>query len=44
MKQKLSVTIDTETVGLMEERLQDGTYRNKSHLIELAVKRLFENE
>ncbi|MFC1722754.1 hypothetical protein ACFL0V_01315 [Nanoarchaeota archaeon] len=42
MKKKLSITIDAETVSLIESRLSDGLFRNRSHIIEYAVKRLLE--
>jgi len=40
MKQKLSITIDEENVRQIEEVLQEGTFRNKSHVVEFAVVRL----
>jgi len=42
MKHKLSVSIDMETVLQMFEKIRDGTFRNKSHLVEFAVKRYLE--
>lgn len=39
MKHKLSVSIDERTVLEMFEKIRDGTFRNKSHLVEFAVKR-----
>jgi len=38
MKAKISVSIDEETLVKMRERLREGSFRNKSHLIEYAVK------
>ena len=40
MKQKLSVTLDEELIGKMAGNLSTGKFRNKSHLVEYAVKKL----
>ena len=37
MKQKLSISMDDETVIKINERLKERVFRNKSHLIEYAV-------
>ena len=37
MKQKMSITVEEETVNEIEERLKDGSFRNKSHFIEFAL-------
>ncbi len=42
MKHKLSVSIDMDTVLQMFEKIRDGTFRNKSHLVEFAVKKYLE--
>jgi Arc/MetJ-type ribon-helix-helix transcriptional regulator len=42
MKHKLSVSIDENTVLEMFEKIRDGTFRNKSHLVEFAIKRYLE--
>lgn len=44
MKHKLSVSIDMDTVLQMFEKIRDGTFRNKSHLVEFAVKKYLEEE
>ncbi len=44
MKHKLSVSIDEKTVLEMFEKIRDGTFRNKSHLIEFAVKKYLQEE
>ncbi len=44
MKHKLSVSIDMETVLEMFEKIRDGTFRNRSHLVEYAVKKYLEEE
>jgi len=38
MKQKLSITVDEETVRQIEQKIEEGLFRNKSHLLEYAVK------
>ena len=37
MKKKLSISMDKETVEKVENELNQGLFRNKSHLIEYAV-------
>lgn len=44
MKQKISVTLDEETVFEIQNQLRTGKFRNKSHVVEYAVKRLLEDE
>ena len=44
MKKKLSVSIDKEIVDKIEESLKDRTFRNKSHVVEIALERLFERK
>jgi Arc/MetJ-type ribon-helix-helix transcriptional regulator len=43
MKQKLSITIDEEKVKKIEELLQEGFFRNKSHILEFALIKFLEN-
>lgn len=38
MKTKISVSIDDETVQKIESELKTGFFRNKSHVIEYAIK------
>lgn len=40
MKEKLSITIDRETVGKIEQAIAQGRFRNKSHVMEYAVIKL----
>ncbi len=40
MKQKLSITVDKEVVKQIEKKIQEGMFRNKSHVLEYAVKKL----
>ncbi len=45
MKERISATIDKETRKLIEKILKKGDYRNISHLIEAAIKKMVkENE
>ena len=44
MKHKLSVTLDEDLVAEINEALSTGKFRNKSHIIEYAVKKLLEEE
>ncbi len=40
MKQKISVTIDEETIKMIEETIKEGTFRNKSHAVEFSLNKL----
>jgi len=40
MKERISATIDKETKKLIEEVLKKNNYRNISHLIETAIKKI----
>ncbi len=42
MKIRISATIEKETEKILDEILTNGKYRNKSHIIEEAVKQLAE--
>ena len=42
MKKRVSATIDKSSVKIIEEFLKKGRYRNKSHVIEEAIKLLKE--
>jgi len=44
MKQKISITIDEQTVLDILKTLVSGRFRNKSHFIEYAVKKFLEEE
>lgn len=44
MKVKVSISIDEGTLQKIDQKLTGGLYRNKSHYIEYAVKRLLEND
>ncbi len=38
MKVRISATVDEETESIVEEIMKKGKYRNKSHVIEEAIK------
>lgn len=40
MKQKLSITIDSEIVKLLEAVISEGTFRNKSHAAEYGLRKI----
>ena len=42
MKERISATVDEETIKLIDEEMKKGKYRNKSHVIEEAIKLLKE--
>ena len=37
-KERVSATIDQQTSKILDKIMKDGKYRNKSHLIEEAIK------
>ena len=42
MKQKLSISMEEELVTVVETIVKEGRFRNKSHIIEYALKRFLE--
>ena len=42
MKTKISISIDQNILDQVEERVTEGTFRNKSHFIELATRKMLE--
>ena len=42
MKEKICISIDTETLFKIQERVSKGSFRNRSHIIEFAVKKLLD--
>jgi Arc/MetJ-type ribon-helix-helix transcriptional regulator len=44
MKERISATVDKETVKIINEFLKKANYRNKSHVIEDAIKLLKEKK
>lgn len=43
MKQKLSVTIDEDLISKVDEKLEDKSFRNKSHFVEIAIEKYLED-
>ena len=43
-KQKISITLDEETLKLIEESLKNKVFRNRSHVIEFSVNKVLEEE
>ena len=41
MKCRISATVDEESVELLREQLRKDSFRNKSHVIEYALKKTF---
>jgi Arc/MetJ-type ribon-helix-helix transcriptional regulator len=37
MKQKLSITIEEDTIKLLERLLKEGKFRSKSHVMEYSL-------
>ena len=44
MKQKISVTIDENTVKLLEEIIKSGLFRNKSHAVEFSLNKFLNDK
>jgi len=44
MKTKISISIEEETLKRVEEALEEGIFRNKSHVIEYSIKKFLEND
>ncbi len=42
MKAKISITVEEELLKQLEEVLEEGLFRNKSHIIEYSVKKFIE--
>jgi len=42
MKERISATVDSGTIKSIDEILKKGKFRNKSHVIETAIKLLIE--
>jgi Arc/MetJ-type ribon-helix-helix transcriptional regulator len=40
MKERISATIEKETVKMLDEIMKSGKYRNQSHIVEDAIKLL----
>ncbi len=44
MKERVSATVEKQTIKDLKEIMNQGKYRNKSHVIEEAIKCLKERE
>lgn len=44
MKQKISVTIDEKKIKIIEKLLEEGKFRNKSHILEYSLNKLLKEE
>lgn len=44
MKHKTSVAFDEDTLISIRELVRTGSFRNKSHVVEYAVKKLIDEE
>jgi Arc/MetJ-type ribon-helix-helix transcriptional regulator len=42
MKRKVSISMDEEVLNEIQIKLKEGLFRNKSHLVEYATKKLLE--
>jgi Arc/MetJ-type ribon-helix-helix transcriptional regulator len=40
MKKKVSISMDDKVLASIDGKLKDGLFRNKSHFIEYAVRRM----
>ena len=40
MKQKISVTVEEETLRLLDEIMKTGVFRNKSHAVEFSLNKI----
>ena len=40
MKEKITISVDIETLESIDEHIENGTYRNRSHAFEHSVKKL----
>lgn len=44
MKQKLSVSIDEETIEKLDVYVSEGSFRNKSHVVEFALNKMMKEK
>ncbi len=40
MKERVSISFDKKTIKILEDLIESGEYRNKSHVVENAIKLL----
>ena len=39
MKQKISITLEKDVIEFIERNLQDGRFRNRSHVVEYSLRK-----
>ena len=44
MKQKLSITVEEETIKLLNDFIKNGVFRNKSHAIEFSLNKILKDK
>ncbi len=44
MKNKISITINPELIKIIDRMLDDGLFRNRSHIIEYSLKEFVEEK
>ena len=44
MKEKLSVTVDEKTLQLVDEAIDGGNFRNRSHVVEFGLHKLLKED
>lgn len=44
MKVQISITIEEDVMYKIQDKLRDGSFRNKSHIFEFAVRKLLEGD
>lgn len=40
MKQKVSISLDEQTIKEVDKKLDSATFRNRSHFVEYAIKKM----
>ncbi len=43
MKHQITITIEEEVMIEMKEQVRQGTFRNKSHMFEFAIRKLLKD-
>jgi|TARA_Y100000310_G_scaffold343484_1_gene451355 Arc/MetJ-type ribon-helix-helix transcriptional regulator len=44
MKKKLSISIDEETIIRLDDYVSGGYFRNKSHVVEVAINKMIKED
>ena len=44
MKQKISITVEEDTIEFLEEVVNEGRFRSKSHAIEFSINKVLKNK